>query len=111
MSLKSGQRLAMEILRELIRHWRDHSEPMGARELQNRFSNHYGKLGLEVFFTTYMERLAEAGLFYIIRTRRGRRWVFVNDVWESFSESERSNWMRRCEDYNDPIYSGLLKAR
>lgn len=101
--VKPAQTLAIQLLRESWRHWTDWKEPISARLLQARYAVAFSKLKLDSFFANYVEALADAGLFHVERTRTGKRWVFIQDVWDEFSEAERAEWKSRCAQLRDVI--------
>jgi hypothetical protein len=94
--MKPGQMLAVEVLRETLRHWQDWSEPMSLSQLQSRFAVAFYKLKTDSYFTTFMERLEEAGLFHLERAKNGKRWVFAEDIWASFTPEQRAHWKAQC---------------
>lgn len=103
--LNKTQRLAMECLREVLRHWEQFGEPMSGRHVEIRFGSTWASLKSELFFTTFLHNLETAELLKVFRTRTGKRWVFSFEVWESFDAETRVKWESRMNDRSDIIYS------
>lgn len=115
-ALNKTQRLAMELLRETLKHWEQFGEPISAQHLAIRFGVMFARLKSDVYFSTFLETLETAGLFKVIRIRSGKRWVFSRDVWDGLSSKSQANWLIRVSDRSDPIYdfdyaSGLTKTK
>ena len=99
------QLLTLDIVRELALHWSDWGEPMPLFMLQMRFSPYWCRYNPGLSFASYWLKLVELGVFHCVRARTGRRWIFVQDIWDSLSDAERATWQARCTDPQDPLWA------
>lgn len=59
-------------------------------------------LGAEWSAGALCEFLDKAGVVTLRTARNGKRWIFLKDVWDSFSTHQKSRWNTRVERMRDP---------
>lgn len=95
--------IVQKVVREVAAQWVEHREPLALSQIGSRINTALVRLtGRDWEATSFVETLQAQQILKVVRTKRGKRWVFLWDVWQAMGPNEQAAWLDRCAELIDP---------
>ena len=104
MSTERLRLVVQRVVKDVAHQWTEYGEPLSMSIIGNRINLALIRaVGRTWDGTRFCEQLEAQKLLRIIRTRTGKRWVFLYDIWEAMPEAEKAEWKKRLFLMTDPL--------
>lgn len=104
--------LARDILQAVLEHWELYKEPVSLSTLCNPYSHRLKRsLGFEVTVGWFVGVMANQGFLTVLRSRAGKKWVMLGDIWKGLSIEEQTRVREWTQLALCPRYEAMRKRR
>lgn len=101
--MTSEKALARDIVSRILEHWKAFGEPYAASNGQKSYHWRIQRtLGRDWSFHRFSDFLATQKIIKVLRSRSGKQWLFLKEVWDNLSEQERAQWLEKIDFLYDP---------
>lgn len=96
--------IVQRVIKECGLQWRDYKEPMSIVSIGALINRALiDALGAGWNATRVCDWLEGKGIVKILRTRTGKQWVMLFDIWDALSQVERDALMVKIDSLTDPL--------